>query len=442
MSVTASTARRLDVLLAREQAAGRLPSVVAGLVRDGVLVWSGCVSVVDGEAGPDVQYRIGSLTKTFVAVLVLQLRDEGRLDLNDPLSEHLPGIAYGDRTMRELLSHASGMHAEPAGPWWERTPGTSFEALAAALDDSWPAFASHETFHYSNVAFALLGEVVARHRGTSWWEQVSSRVLQPLGMTRTSYLPQDPHATGHSVHHYANTLTEEPAHDAGAMAPAGQMWSTVTDLARYAGFLVAGHDDVLSLRTLTEMSTPQSAARATAMGSAHGLGVQVAGGGSGLLFGHTGSMPGFQAGLFVDPVRRTGAVAVANGTAGLRSDGLPVELLGTLEACEGTIVSPWTPARAVPPAVAELLGVWHWGNTAFSFSWDGREVVVRRGDSGVRAHQFTPQDDGTFLGTVGYHHGERLHVVRRGDGTPSHLECQTFIYTRVPYDPAAPIPGA
>jgi CubicO group peptidase (beta-lactamase class C family) len=442
MSVLPSTARRLDVLLAREQVAGRLPSVVGGVVRDGALEWTGAVGALDGfEPGPAVQYRIGSITKTLVAVLVLQLRDEGALDLNDPLSAHLPGVPYGDRTLRELLAHSSGMHSEPAGSWWERSPGVTFEALVAALDDSDPAFAPGVNFHYTNVAFALLGEVVARLRGASWWEQVACRILAPLGMTRTSYLPEPPHATGWSVHHYANTLTEEPSFDAGAMAPAGQVWSTVEDLARYAAFLAAGNDDVLLGATLDEMSTPQSAARAAAMASAHGLGFQIARGGSGLVFGHTGSMPGFRAGLFVDPVRRTGAVVVANGTTGMRSDRLPVEMLEVLEASEGTVPAPWRPVASVPAAVQEVLGVWHWGNTAFAFAWDGREVVVTKLPGTVAAHRFRPQEDGSLLGTAGYHHGERLYVVRNPGGAVSHLVCETFVYTRVPYDPAAPIPG-
>jgi Beta-lactamase len=189
------------------------------------------------------------------------------------------------------------------------------------------------------------------------------------------------------------------------------------------------------------MAIPQSSSRAGAMASAHGLGFQVARGGSGAVFGHTGSMPGFLAGLFVDPVRRTGAVVMANATTGMRADRLPVEMLETLEASEGTLPLPWTPVASVPAAVEELLGVWHWGNTAFAFAWDGREVVVTRLPGTVTAHRFLPQPDGSFLGTVGYHHGERLHVVRDDDGSISHLVCETFVYTRVPYDPAAPIPG-
>ena len=86
--------------------------------------------------------------------------------------------------------------------------------------------------------------------------------------------------------------------------------------------------------------------------------------------------------------------------------------------------------------------MWHWGNTAFEFSLGrprGRRSTTGRGRP--VSHRFRPQEDGTFLGTAGYHHGERLHVVHDGDGTVNHLVCETFVYTRVPYDPAAPIPG-
>ena len=440
--VAGPTARRLELLLARGQHDGRLPSVVAGVVRDGALVWTCSRRALDGcAAGPQVQYRIGSITKTLVAVLVLQLRDEGRLDLNDPLERHLPGVAYGDRRLRDLLAHATGMHSEPPGPWWERSPGVSFDELAASLDDADAPFAAGETFHYSNAGFALLGELVARHRGSDWWTQVQQRVLRPLGMARTSYLPEAPHASGWSVHHFANTLTAEPAHDAGAMAPAGQAWSTVEDLARYASFLLEGHDDVLARATLQEMATPQSGARASALAAAHGLGFQLSRAGSGMLVGHTGSMPGFLAGLFVDPVRRTGAVVVANATVGLRPEAFCVELLETLEECEGTEPPPWRPVVDLPVPVQEVLGVWHWGNTAHAFTWTGREVEVTRLATGVRVFAFVPQPDGTFLGTAGYHHGERLRVVRNDDGSVHHLVCETFVYTREPYDPSAPLPG-
>ena len=440
--VSEQAARHLRALLAREQVDARVPSLVAGLVRDGALVWSDAHGRRTGDGPPsvDTQYRIGSITKTMTAVLVLQLRDEGLLDLGDRLDEHLPGVGDGDRTLRHLLSHASGMQSEPAGPWWERSPGGSFEELAAAVDDSAAVFPPGATHHYTNLAYGLLGEVVARLRGGTWWDSVRSRILEPLGMARTSYLPEAPHATGYSVHHFANTLTEEPAHDTGAMAPAGQVWSTVTDLATFACFLLDGHPAVLDVSTLREMATPQSGTLTGGLSGGYGLGLRLLAGGAGTVSGHTGSMPGFLAALFVDPVRRTGAVCLANGTTGLRCEGLPVDLLDTLERQEPTVVPAWVPSDRLPPGVEDVLGVWHWGNTAYGFCWDGTEVTAGA-LGGTPTLRFRPREDGTFLGTAGYHHGETLRVVRGGDGALTHLFCATFVYTRTPYDPRAPIPG-
>lgn len=437
------TARRLRALVAGDQSAGRLPSLVAGMVRDGDLAWTGSHGSHTGGDAPssDLQYRIGSITKTMTAVLVMQLRDEGLLDLGDPVGKHLPGVGYGDRTIRSLLAHSSGMQSEPAGSWWERSPGVGFEDLAAAIDDRQAPFATGHTFHYTNLAYGLLGEVVARHRGCTWWEGVEQRILDPLGMRRTSYHPQQPAATGYSVHHFAGTLSVEPAQDTGAMAPAGQVWSTVDDLARYAGFLVDGHDDVLARSTIDEMTIPQSGSFAGGVSGGYGLGLRLVAGGSGTVVGHTGSMPGFLAGFFVDRVRRTAAVCLANGTSGLRAEGLPLDMLTTLEELEPTVPDAWTPSTAVPDTVAEVLGVWHWGNTAYGFSYRDGELVAGQLGSTVVSYAFLPQDDGTFLGTSGYHHGETLRVVRNDDGSINHLVCATFIYTRTPYDPAAPIPG-
>jgi CubicO group peptidase (beta-lactamase class C family) len=453
------TDRQLQALVARDQVEGRLPSVAAGVVRDGRLVWTGehgrvvdaADTAADTGAGgggaepqgpsPDTQYRIGSITKTMTAVLVLQLREEGRLNLSDPLGAHLPGVGYGDRTVRSLLAHSSGMQSEPAGSWWERSPGSDFEELAAGVDDGAAVFEPGRTYHYSNLAFGLLGEVVARQRGQSWWEAVRTRILEPLGMRRTSYLPVAPAATGFSVHAFAGTLTQEPAQDTGAMAPAGQVWSTVEDLATYAGFLIDGHAQVLSRSALEEMSTPQSGSLSGGAAGGYGLGLRLLAGGSGVLVGHTGSMPGFLAGLFVDRARRTAAVALANGTQGLRCEGLPSDLLDTLERLEPTVPAPWEPTRQLPEGIAELLGVWHWGNTAYTFCYQHGEVQARALGSTAISHRFAPAGDGTLVGLAGYHHGERLRAVRNADASINHLLCATFVYTRTPYDPQAPIPG-
>jgi hypothetical protein len=219
------------------------------------------------------------------------------------------------------------------------------------------------------------------------------------------------------------------------------VWSTVEDLARYAAFLVDGHPDVLSSTTLEEMATLQSASRVGAPSGGYGLGLRLLYAGSGTLVGHTGSMPGFLAFLFVDRERGTGAVGLANGTGGLRCEGLPVDLLDALEELEPTVPGEWRPNDEVPAAVTDVLGVWHWGNTAYAFAWDGEQVVVSSLATGVVSYRFASDGKGRLVGTVGYHHGEELEVLRNDDGSVNHLRCATFVYTRTPYDPQAPIPG-
>jgi len=372
----------------------------------------------------------------------MQLRDEGAVALSDPLGKFLPGIAYADRTLESLLSHSSGMQSEPPGPWWERSPGVEFQELADAIDDSSAPFAPGETFHYTNLGYALLGEVVARLRDASWAECARTLVLEPLEMSRTTYSPEMPYAQGYSVHPYAETLVEEPHQDTAAMAPAGQLWSTVNDLVRYAEFLIAGDPRVLGLRTLEEMSFPRTTPP-DEPAAAYGLGLRLVLTDDGTLVGHTGSMPGFQASLFVDRARRTGAAVLSNSTTGLQSDAIAPELLGivagTREPAELS-TPPWRPIDDVPAEVLEILGVWHWGNTGFLFTWNGHEVVTSALRTGEERETFA-WHDGAFVGTSGYHHGERLCAVRNRDGTINHLVAATFVYTRTPYDPRAPIPG-
>jgi D-alanyl-D-alanine carboxypeptidase len=432
MTVAGSTDHRLAARLATAQRAGRLPSVVAAVVRDGEVAWQGAHGQRTGGAlapGPDVQYRIGSITKTLTAVLVLQLVAEGRLTLDDRLGALLGEVGYADRSLRSLLAHDAGIQAEPAGPWWERSPGVAWPDLAAAHDGSGAVLPAHQQFHYSNLGFALLGRVVEEQTGGPWWDAVRERVLRPLGMARTSYLPEGPAARGYSVHPYAGTLHEEPATDTGAMAPAGQLWSTTSDLATYARFLLHGHPDVLSLDALLGATHPRSGDRHAGLEQAHGLGFALARGGSGMLVGHTGSMPGFLAGVFVDHDRQTGAVVLANGTTGVAVLALVRDLLDTLESCEPTIRPAWVPEERVPAEFADLLGVWHWGNTAFVFGIEDGLLVARQGDE--PQYTFSIRD-GRVVGTTGYHTGESLRVHRNADGGVSHLEIATFVFTREP----------
>ncbi|MBW8732649.1 MAG: beta-lactamase family protein, partial [Terrabacter sp.] len=212
----------LDTKLADAQLAWRAPSVVAAVVRDGEVTWTGAVgsAVVGGlAAGPDVQYRIGSITKTFTSVLVHQLRDEGVLDLDDPLDRWLPDSRHARVTLRRLLAHASGLQRE-LGDMWATLEVPTREDLLAGFETSEQVLPARGSHHYSNLAYAILGEVVGRATSSTWAEQLEHRLLQPLGMTRTSLQPTDPRAQGYLTEPYADAVRPEPDSDLGSTAAA------------------------------------------------------------------------------------------------------------------------------------------------------------------------------------------------------------------------------
>jgi hypothetical protein len=288
-------------------------------------------------------------------------------------------------------------------------------------------------FHYSNLGFGLLGELVGRLRGSSWEAAVRAEVLEPLGMRRTTPRPVPPAADGYAVHPWADVVLPEPEHHAGAMAAAGQLWAPLDDLARFAAFLLGDAGDVLDPGTLEEMTVPAGIDSSAPGWSAYGLGLQVVRLDGQTLVGHGGSMPGFLAGVFVDREEATGAVSLANTTSGL--DPLVFGLLDDLRAHEPRVVEPWAPFPA--PVPLDRLGVWYWGPAPHALRATGAGLLhlgPLPGRPG-RASRFSRRDDGTWVGLDGYYAGEVLRI--GGD----HLDVGTFVFTRSPYDPEAPVPG-
>ncbi|MGI5409759.1 serine hydrolase domain-containing protein [Streptomyces chartreusis] len=440
-----ATRRALLHRIAMAQAEGRAPSMVAAVVRGGRAVWHGSRTSVDGH-GPDehVQYRIGSITKTFTAVLVLRLRDEGLLALGDPLEKHLPGTGAGEATIAELLAHASGLAAESPGPWWERTSGSLRPELSDVLGEQPFLHPSGRRFHYSNPGYTLLGALVEKLRGAPWEDVLRQEVLEPLGLTRTSAQPQAPHAGGWAVHPWVDVMLPEPVEDLGRMAPAGQLWSTTADLARFAAFLIQGDDRVLSAESLREMRMPAAPMEAAdvASGYAYCLGLELRHQGDRALIGHTGSLPGFLACLTVSVEDDLAAVVLANCTSGPLLFTVAADLVRIVAEAEPRIPEPWRPMQDVDPAVLGLAGQWYWGTHAFALRLTADGLVSLEPLSGKgRGSRFRPNGDGTWTGLEGYYAGELLKAVRRPDGTVDHLDLGSFVFTRQPYDEGAAVPG-
>ncbi|MCE0539910.1 beta-lactamase family protein [Kineosporia rhizophila] len=441
-TIGSATARRLTAELARLQREGRYPSLVAGVTRGGRLLWSGGRGTVDGAVpGSGTQYRIGSITKTMTAVAVLRLRDEKLLTLDDPIGDHLPEVPFGERTIGQLLAHEAGLRAELPGEWWERVAGVAWAEFVDRLRREDVLFSAGRQFHYSNLGYAVLGELVARLRGRPWWDVLREEVLDPLGMSRTTYHPGPGAAAGWAVHPWADLVLPEPAHDTGVGAPAGQLWSTVEDLGRWAGLLLGDQaSGVVDARTLSEMIRPTG----VDVGGGRrgfGLGLFNFGRPDGAVVGHGGSMPGFVAALFVEPAQQTGVVVLGNATTGDSTGTLAMTLLDVMREHEPWAGPVWAPLSQVDEEALSLVGPWYWGSSAMAvrLSSAGLELVVlgRSGRSGL----FRRDDDGYWVGQDGYHEGERLRPVRDAEGRVTALDIGTFVFTREPYEAGGPIPG-
>ncbi|MFG1792109.1 serine hydrolase domain-containing protein [Nocardia sp. NPDC049149] len=442
-----TTERALAHRLAVEQATYRVPSLVAAVVRDGQLAWWDSRGRADGWAAAgrptaDTQYRIGSITKSMVGVVVMRLRDEGKLDLSDPLERHVPGAPMGNRTVAQLLSHTAGVRAESPGEWWERTKGGDWAELAASMDGEATVDRAGRRHHYSNVGYAALGELVARLRGQSWFDAVRAEVLAPLGMDRTTPSPVAPHASGWAVHPWADVVLPEPAHDHGAMAAAGQLWSTADDLARWAIFLCGDTGEVLAKDTWEEMREPAAVIDQDAWTEGYGLGVQLCRHNGRRLLGHGGAMPGFIATVWADPAERTGVLFLSNTTYGGIRGKLDLAMLDILAEHEPAMPEEWLPAPSFDPELLALTGPWYWGSASIALHLraDGW-LELRALAHGGRTSRFRPDGDDAWIGLDGYYAGERLRAVRDQDGTVEHLELVSYIFTREPYPPTAPIPG-
>jgi CubicO group peptidase (beta-lactamase class C family) len=414
--------------------------VVAAVCHDGALAWTGAAGRVgDASPTPDTQYRIGSITKTFTAVLVMRLRDDGLLRLEDTVDHHVAGSPFGDRTIASLLMHTAGLQAETGGPWWERTGGGDFDALVADLDGPGVVEAAGRHYHYSNLGYGVLGRIIEAHHHVPWAQVVDDTLLRPLELGRTTYGPTAPHADGFAVHPWADLLLHEPAgiHDAGAMAPAGQLWSTITDLAAWGRFLAGDTGDVLDPDTLEEMCDPV-VVHDTAWTVGHGLGIQVFRRDDHRWVGHGGSMPGFLALLLVDREQQAVSCAMANTTAGM--DSVVADLLDTVVTTQPRHPRAWEP-QSVPD---DILDAWDPGTGARPRLRCAIGVATCTSPN-CRAGRASPGSSRTTTapgaGLDGYYRGETLRIGRDASGTPTHLDLATFMFTRTPYDPAAPVPG-
>jgi CubicO group peptidase (beta-lactamase class C family) len=362
----------------------------------------------------------------------MQLRDAGELDLDDPVSKHLPGAHHGTPTLRRLLAHLSGLQREFPGYVWETLEFPDRERLVAGLADAEQVVAPGARWHYSNLAFGLLGEVIARRSGLEYEDCIRRRLLEPLRLGRTTFEQEQPAADGYLVEPYTDRARPEPDVVKRALAAAGSLWSTTDDLARWADVLVEGADGVLAPETTAEMRRFQSMADLEQWRLGWGLGLMLMREGDRILVGHIGAMPGFLTGVAISPRERAGAVVLVNSGAGVEVEDLVRRLAVIAADAYPSQPEAWEPAASIPPELEPLVGRW-WS--------EGEEVVIRCRSGQLEARPATAPEDtpptvfeaegeDRFRGVSGPEEGELLEVVRAADGSVAKLYWATYPLTR------------
>jgi D-alanyl-D-alanine carboxypeptidase len=281
---------------------------VAARVGDEHGVTQAASGVADLRSGrpmqPGLHFRVASVTKPFVATVVLQLAAEGRLSLQDTVARWLPGILpYGDQvTVRQLLNHTSGVpDYEPAvigtlyGSRQGRFRAWTPRELVALVADQPPDFPPGTATSYSNTGYVLAGMIVEAATGHTLGQELARRILRPLGLRDTFFPVNAPGIPGPYSRGYSLPLGQQqgPLLDFTVLNPslawaAGALVSDLGDLDRFFRALLGGR--LLPPRLLAAMTTPVPTGQP---GLGRGLGLMVIDTPAGRLLGHDGAIPGF-----------------------------------------------------------------------------------------------------------------------------------------------------
>ncbi len=388
----ASGIRLLEAWLESQLAYRGLPGLSIGIVHDQELVWARGFGFADVErqvpAAPDTIYRIASITKVFTATAVMQLRDAGRLQLDDPVERHLPEFRIrrpADAppvTVRHLLTHTGGLPREAAFPFWTEMAFPSGEEVLVALAGQECPYPPDTSWKYSNLGLALAGEIVARISGEPYAEYVRRRVLEPLGMESSSLgVPPERRerlAVGYGRRMPDGARAARPYTDAKGIDAAAGMASTVEDLARFAALQFrdgpAGGRQVLSGRTLREMHRVHWLAPDWKSGS--GIGFRVLRREEGDLVGHGGWVAGYQTAFQTCPSRRIAVIALTNADDG---QPYPGSANSPVDRAFQWVAPALSRAAAPPAALLEPDPGWERYVGLYRGPWRDIQVMVHNG---------------------------------------------------------------
>ncbi|MDO8681091.1 MAG: serine hydrolase domain-containing protein [Acidobacteriota bacterium] len=351
-----------------------LPGIAVGVVADQELIWATGFGFADTEKKtpmtPQTKFRMASHSKLFTATAIMQLREQGKLRLDDPVSKYLPWFQVKTAesedppiTIEELLTHSSGLPRE-AGDHWTTLEFPTTEQLRAIMAERQAPFSPGVRWKYSNLAFSVAGQVIEAVSGQKWADYVQQHIYQPLGMTSSSV---DQDASGLAVGY--NRLMPDGTRgvnrfvDARGMAAATGITSTVEDMARFVSAQFRkgrmGGRQILSTGSLREMHRVRMLENNWTQGNAIGFAVRRER--DKVYVSHGGSYPGYQTNTLLQLDGKVGVIVLTNADDS-NAGAIATQLMNTV-------------GEAVAKAAAPAAETTEWVGEIVRFVEEGGRVV-------------------------------------------------------------------
>jgi CubicO group peptidase (beta-lactamase class C family)/D-alanyl-D-alanine dipeptidase len=395
----------------------QIPGISIALVDDQHIVWAQGFGLADEKsekpATAETVYRIGSVSKLFTDIAIMELVERGELNLDAPITNYLPDFhphnPFGNPiTLRELMSHRSGLLREPpVGNYFEPSE-PSLAATVHSLNDTDLVFAPRTHTKYSNAAIAVVGYLLEAQSREAFAKYLKHAVLDPLGMGQSSFEP-DPSVVRNvataKMWTYDGKTFEAPTFQLG-MAPAGSMYSTVTDLGRFLSVLLARGKaqtgTLLKPATLDEMWSPQFP---NPGGPVFGLGFVVSDFDGHRMVGHGGAIYGFATSLALLPDDKLGVVVTATkDVANAVTDRIAAETLRlALAQRSGKIQSlPATTSPVSRDVGRRVSGRYGEGDSAVELTYLGGKLSMLPVEGGEQQELRQSGNDFIVDGILGY----------------------------------------
>ncbi len=423
--------------------AQRLPGIAVGIVRDQQLAWARGFGFADiaSDRAPDAAtlFRCGSITKTFTATAIMQLRDEGRLFLDDPVVYYIPEfksvrIKVGrleDVTLRRLLSHHSGLMGEGPDSGWDTNVFPPIGQMVVNLARAEVVIGQHSAFKYSNYGYSMLGEVVTRVSGLPYAEYIRKNLLAPLGMNSSCFELDDAarakSATGYTISILQDLPRIAPHAHLNGFTAAGQLYSSVEDLAKWISLQFRTKApkregaQVLMGDSLSAMHRPQHVDRSWNEG--FGIAWKAMRRGENIFHYHGGGLPGFLTLAMFNKQHKLGAIVLTNSVGHAANLEIAFEMLETLIPAirDARVVPEAAKPAPMPEAHKRLVGRYWWaemGAVLYFISRGGQLLATNApGTPAVPARLVPTEDPNVYIATEGRPAGEPIEFQVAADGT-------------------------